>query len=80
MRVQRNVKINKVLWELIIESDLHLCGVCQEVQNGLALYATWTTIATHINLTIVLDYDAEMLPGNAAMVTLSVLTCVLLAW
>ncbi|KAG7273351.1 hypothetical protein CRUP_030249, partial [Coryphaenoides rupestris] len=50
------------------------------VQNGLALYATWTTIATLINLAIVLQYDAKMLPDNAAMVTLSTLTCVLFAW
>lgn len=59
-------------------ADLWLHRVC--VQNGLALYATWTTIATLINLTIVLDYDAKMLPDNAAMVTLSTLTCVLFAW
>ncbi|CAL8324621.1 unnamed protein product [Boreogadus saida] len=58
--------------------DLWLHRVC--VQNGLALYATWTTVATLVNLTIVLDYDAEMLPENAATVTLSVLTCILLAW
>ena len=69
-----------MLWELIIECNLHACGVCRQVQNGLALYATWTTVATLVNLTIVLDYDAEMLPENAATVTLSVLTCILLAW
>ncbi|CAL8294211.1 unnamed protein product [Lota lota] len=58
--------------------DLWLHRVC--VQNGLALYATWTTIATLVNLTVVLDYDAKMLPEDAAAVTLSVLTLVLFAW
>lgn len=63
----------------------HLCvlmvGIlfCQ-VQNGVMIYTTWTTIATLINLTIVLTYNANMSPTNAATVSYSILAFVLLAW
>ncbi|KAK5877858.1 hypothetical protein CesoFtcFv8_025327 [Champsocephalus esox] len=50
------------------------------VQNGIAIYATWTTIASLVNLTIVLTADAEISPANAATISLSVLTVVLLVW
>ncbi|XP_068438431.1 uncharacterized protein [Clinocottus analis] len=50
------------------------------VQNGIAIYATWTTIASLINLTIVLDLDANMSPADAATVSLSVLTILLGVW
>ncbi|KAA8580742.1 uncharacterized protein si:ch211-161h7.5 [Etheostoma spectabile] len=50
------------------------------VQNGVAIYATWTTIASLINLTIVLNYDANMSPTDAATTSLSVLTVVLFVW
>ncbi|XP_031706162.1 uncharacterized protein LOC116385101 [Anarrhichthys ocellatus] len=50
------------------------------VQNGIAIYATWTTIATLVNLAIVLTYDANMSPTDAATVSLSVLTVVLVVW
>ena len=38
----------------------------------MTMYATWTTIATLVNLTIVLTYDAKMLPEDAAITTLSI--------
>ncbi|XP_029314087.1 uncharacterized protein LOC115025763 [Cottoperca gobio] len=50
------------------------------VQNGIAIYATWTTIASLINLTIVLTYDANMSPEDAATVSLSVLTVLVCLW
>ncbi|XP_070784656.1 uncharacterized protein [Enoplosus armatus] len=50
------------------------------VQNGVAIYATWTTIASLINLTIVLTKDANMSQTDAATVSLSVLTVVLFVW
>ncbi|XP_061569609.1 uncharacterized protein LOC133423450 [Cololabis saira] len=50
------------------------------VQNGVMIYATWTTIATLINLTIVLTYDAKMSPTDAATLSYSLLTVVLLVW
>lgn len=52
---------------------------CQ-VQNGVMIYTTWTTIATLINLTIVLTYDVKMSPTDAATVSYSVLAVVLLIW
>ncbi|XP_071769881.1 uncharacterized protein LOC139923078 [Centroberyx gerrardi] len=58
--------------------DLWLLRVL--VQNGVAVYATWTTIATLVNLTIVLTNDANMSPTDAATVSLSILTVVLLVW
>ncbi|XP_029935815.1 uncharacterized protein LOC115379233 [Myripristis murdjan] len=60
------------------KADLWLLRVL--VQNGVATYTTWTTIATLINLTIVLSYDAKMSPTDAATISLSILTAVLLLW
>ncbi|XP_060920826.1 uncharacterized protein si:ch211-161h7.5 [Labrus mixtus] len=50
------------------------------VQNGIAIYATWTTIASHVNLTIVLVDSANMSQSDAAVLALSVLTVLLLVW
>nr|XP_046227984.1 uncharacterized protein si:ch211-161h7.5 [Scatophagus argus] len=50
------------------------------VQNGVAIYATWTTIASLVNLTIVLISNANMSQTDAATLTLSILTVVLLVW
>ncbi|XP_074477825.1 uncharacterized protein LOC141759566 [Sebastes fasciatus] len=50
------------------------------VQNGIAIYATWTTIASLINLTIVLTHEANMSSTDAATVSLSILTVVLFVW
>lgn len=44
------------------------------------IYTTWTTIATLINLTIVLIYNVEMDPANAATISYCILACVLLVW
>lgn len=51
-----------------------------QVQNGVMIYTTWTTIATLINLTIVLTYDAKMSPEDAATISYSCLAVVLLVW
>ena len=51
-----------------------------QVQNGLGLYTTWTTIATLINLSIVLTYDVHLTPLDAATVAYALLTAVLLGW
>ncbi|CAJ1082134.1 uncharacterized protein LOC117829331 [Xyrichtys novacula] len=50
------------------------------VQNGIAIYATWTTIATLVNLTIVLVADAKMSNSDAALLALSLLTVILVVW
>ncbi|XP_069015489.1 uncharacterized protein [Embiotoca jacksoni] len=50
------------------------------IQNGIAIYATWTTIASMVNLTIVLTYNANMAHTDAATLSLSILTAVLLVW
>ncbi len=44
------------------------------------IYTTWTTIATLINLTIVLTYEANVSPLDAATVSYSILAVVLLVW
>ena len=51
-----------------------------QVQNGLGLYTTWTTIATLINLSIVLTHNAHLTPLDAATVAYALLTAVLLGW
>ncbi|TKS87719.1 hypothetical protein D9C73_021843 [Collichthys lucidus] len=50
------------------------------VQNGIAIYATWTTIASLVNLTIVLTNDGNMSHTDAGTLALSVLTVVLFVW
>ncbi|XP_060950211.1 uncharacterized protein LOC133027194 [Limanda limanda] len=50
------------------------------IQNGVAIYATWTTIASMINLAVVLNYNANMSQTDASTVSLSVLTVVLFVW
>ncbi|XP_057178210.1 uncharacterized protein si:ch211-161h7.5 isoform X2 [Triplophysa rosa] len=50
------------------------------VQNGIATYATWTTIATLLNFTIVLSYNAGMSKSDAATVSLSILLGEVIAW
>uniref|UniRef100_UPI0037E8AA0B uncharacterized protein n=1 Tax=Semicossyphus pulcher TaxID=241346 RepID=UPI0037E8AA0B len=50
------------------------------VQNGVMVYTTWTTIATLINLAIVLTYNVGMSPEDAATISYSVLAFVLLVW
>ncbi|XP_053716051.1 uncharacterized protein si:ch211-161h7.5 [Synchiropus splendidus] len=50
------------------------------VQNGIAIYATWTTIASLVNLTIVLVNDAKLSQTDAATISLSILAIVLLVW
>lgn len=49
------------------------------VQNGLALYSTWTTIATLINLCVVLDQEG-VARATAGTVSLCVLLVELLGW
>ncbi|KAI4888009.1 hypothetical protein NFI96_034683 [Prochilodus magdalenae] len=50
------------------------------VQNGLALYATWTTIATLINFTIVVSYEAGMSQSDAGTLSLSFLLVEVVVW
>ncbi|XP_067309944.1 uncharacterized protein si:dkey-29d8.3 isoform X1 [Pseudorasbora parva] len=49
------------------------------VQNGIATYATWTTIATLLNFTIVLDL-ASVSPTNAATSSLCILLLEVIIW
>lgn len=51
-----------------------------QVQNGVMIYTTWTTIATLINLTIVLTYNVKMDPTDAATISYSILAAVLVVW
>lgn len=44
------------------------------------IYTTWTTVATLLNLTIVLAYEAQMSPDDAATVSYSLLAVLLLGW
>ncbi|XP_069015491.1 uncharacterized protein [Embiotoca jacksoni] len=60
------------------KTDLWLFRVL--VQNGVMIYTTWTTIATLINLTIVLTYDVKISPNDAATISYSILTVLLLVW
>lgn len=48
--------------------------------NGLLFYATWTTIASLLNLTIAVQYDADYDGSNAAYIALSLLTATVLTY
>ncbi|XP_054033245.1 uncharacterized protein LOC128899082 isoform X1 [Dryobates pubescens] len=50
------------------------------VQNGLALYATWTTIATLLNFAVVLIYKWDVPNETATTASLSILTLGLVIW
>ncbi|KAJ8419161.1 hypothetical protein AAFF_G00006600 [Aldrovandia affinis] len=50
------------------------------VQNGVAVYATWTTIATLLNLTIVLAYKSAVSMSDASTLSLSLLLIEVLGW
>ncbi|XP_060761638.1 uncharacterized protein si:dkey-29d8.3 [Neoarius graeffei] len=58
---------------------IHLCCIYVLVQNSIATYATWTTIATLLNLTIVLDITS-MSATNAATVSLCILLVEVIVW
>ncbi|XP_063062361.1 uncharacterized protein LOC134455271 [Engraulis encrasicolus] len=50
------------------------------VQNGVALYATYTSIGTLLKLTMVLDTDTTMSKSNSAITSLSLLLAGILIW
>ncbi|XP_042751253.1 uncharacterized protein LOC122194334 [Lagopus leucura] len=60
------------------QADLWLIRIL--VQNGLALYATWTTIATLLNFAVVLIYKWDVSNETATTASLSILTLMLVMW
>ncbi|TSO05372.1 hypothetical protein Baya_9495 [Bagarius yarrelli] len=56
-----------------------LCWIYVLVQNSIATYATWTSIATLLNLVVVLGIKA-MSPMNAATVALCLLLLEVIIW
>ncbi|XP_071342006.1 uncharacterized protein [Trachinotus anak] len=60
------------------KTDLWLFRIL--VQNGVAVYATWGTLSTLLNLTIYLQYKTEATKFNCAVLSLLLLLMVLLIW
>ncbi|XP_021245511.1 uncharacterized protein LOC110395440 isoform X2 [Numida meleagris] len=60
------------------QADLWLIRIL--VQNGLALYATWTTIATLLNFAVVLIYKWDVSNETATTASLSILALILIMW
>ncbi|XP_036409674.1 uncharacterized protein LOC118795350 [Megalops cyprinoides] len=60
--------------------DVDLWCLRMLVQNGIGVYTTWTTIATLINLCIVLHYNEGVSKSDAGTVSLSILLTALTAW
>lgn len=50
------------------------------IQNGLAFYATWTTIATLINFAITLSYEGDVSVKTSSTIALAILTVELVSW
>ena len=50
------------------------------VLNGLLFYATWTTIASLINLTAAVQYDADTNGSTVAYIALSLLTATVITY
>lgn len=59
---------------------LSSCCAVWQVQNGLALYATWTTIATLLNFAVVLIYKWNVSNETATTASLSILALDLVIW
>lgn len=59
---------------------LSSCCAIWQVQNGLALYATWTSIATLLNFAVVLIYKWNVANETATTACLSILGLSLLIW
>lgn len=51
-----------------------------QVQNGVALYATWGTLWTLLSLSIFLQYNSDVSPCDCSMLSLMLLLMALLAW
>ncbi|XP_061778422.1 uncharacterized protein LOC133569816 [Nerophis ophidion] len=58
--------------------DLWLLRVL--AQNGICIYATWSTIATLLNLAVVLNVSAKLSLTHAATVSLAILAVLLCVW
>ncbi|XP_060070134.1 uncharacterized protein LOC132550134 [Ylistrum balloti] len=50
------------------------------LQNGIAFYATWVTVATHLNLAIVMCYSGGVANDIASTTALSMLTFFVILW
>ena len=50
------------------------------VQNALAFYCTWITVATLLNFTMVLAYDAGMDQSTASTISLGILSFEIVLW
>ncbi|XP_062972065.1 uncharacterized protein LOC134392037 [Elgaria multicarinata webbii] len=60
------------------KADLWLIRIL--VQNGIAVYATWTTIATLLNFTVVLIYIGNVSDRTATITSLCILFFELIIW
>lgn len=61
-------------------SLLSSCCAARQVQNGLALYMTWTSIATLLNFAVVLIYKWNVSNEKATTASLSILALSLVVW
>ncbi|XP_069090345.1 uncharacterized protein [Pleurodeles waltl] len=50
------------------------------VQNGIAIYATWTTIATLLNFAVVLTYSGDVSNATSTTAALAILALELVLW
>lgn len=51
-----------------------------QVQNGIGLYVTWTTVATLLNFPVALQHNAGMSKYDAATVALVLLLVEVILW
>lgn len=50
------------------------------IQNGMAFYATWVTVATLLNMAIVMTYDGDVSQPLSSTIALSILSVELVIW
>lgn len=85
------VRASKLMFRFFNTTNTNLCFVLPktlwcalllrlQVQNGVAVYATWTTVASMVNLDIVLTYDTKMSPTESSTISLAILTGLLIVW
>lgn len=78
--VDYHVRINHFVKIMATQHKVDLILFRVLLQNGVSIYATWCTIATLLNLTIVLIYRVDLSQMVACIIALSILAVELLVF
>ena len=76
------IDLNKFLKDQKVLNKTKVDVWCQRiiVQNGLIFYATWTTVATLINVAVVIAYRGNASTLTASIISISLLAVLAIVW